>query len=225
MLLLALLVSLAHAQDTDDEAARAHHEAGRVYLERGRFDEAAREFEEAYALSPRPEILYNLSVAYRDAGRLREAAGALRRYLETDPDDENRAMLEERLRRLEADARAREQQPAPESSGPSGLVIAGASIAGAGVAALGVSIVTSILAAGETSALDDLCDDAHSCMPGYEEPLESARDLATVSNVLYAVGGGLVAVGAVLFVLGIMNDDDMEVALGPTGASIAGRFP
>lgn len=196
-----------------------------MYLERGRFEEAAREFEEAYALSPRPEILFNLSVAYRDAGRFREAAGALRRYLEADPDTENRAMLEERLLRLEADARAAEEERAPVETGPSGLLIAGVSVLGAGVAALGVSIATSLLAAGETSTLDDLCDDARACMPGYEEPLENARDFATVSNVLYAVGGGLVAAGAVLFVLGITNGDEVEVTLGPTSASIAGRFP
>jgi tetratricopeptide (TPR) repeat protein len=237
VLLLACLLSSAHAQDAadDDDVARVHHEAGRVYLERGRFDDAAREFEEAYELSHRAEILYNLSIAYRDGGRLPEAVDALRRYLATAPDAPNRAMLEERLRTLEAEIAARTAAPAgaededgsEDEGGADGLVIAGVTTLAVGGAALAAAIVTGVLAASETGPLDDLCDDDGACAPGFEEPLESARDFATASNVLFVVAGGVLAAGGVLFVLGLASsgEDEVAVRVGPTGIALVGRMP
>jgi len=48
--------------------ARNHFEAGRTYFERARYEDAHREFAEAYRLSQRPTLLLNMS-------RAREAAG------------------------------------------------------------------------------------------------------------------------------------------------------
>jgi len=113
LLLCAASVSTtAHAQRRDRESqARVQYRLGRSAYEGGRFEEAAERFERAYALSQRPELLYNISVARRDAGQLGLAIDALRRYIELVPTAPNRAQLTARLRTLEQTQR---QQTAPQ---------------------------------------------------------------------------------------------------------------
>lgn len=107
MVVSALLVcsmwwvpSLALAQAGDDEARR-HFRLAEAHYANGSFEDAAREFEEAYRLSQRPQLLYNLYLAYRDAADLSRAAHALRRYLELVPDAEGASMLRGRLAALD----------------------------------------------------------------------------------------------------------------------------
>jgi len=84
-----------------DEEARMRFELGRRYYDTGRFAEAAREFAEAHRLSGRTELLYNLFLAYRDAGDDVHAAETLRAYIPTLEAGERRTQLEARLRVLE----------------------------------------------------------------------------------------------------------------------------
>jgi tetratricopeptide (TPR) repeat protein len=109
----------------DDDRARAHIRLGRAYYGRGRFEEATREFEKAYAYSGRPELLYDLFLARRDAGHIGEAIEALEQFLELVPDAPERGLLTARLdnmRRLHAQRlRARVPQAddeADEEEGP-----------------------------------------------------------------------------------------------------------
>jgi len=117
--LLALAtVAPAMAQEEDESEARMHFRVGRAYYDSGRFLEAAREFELAYEQSDRPQLLYNIFVAYRDAGRLQEAMGALRRYLELVPDAENRDQLTARLAAMERVAARQAEAQATETAEP-----------------------------------------------------------------------------------------------------------
>src|SRR4051794_4468626 len=71
--------SIALAQPSNaDEQARTHFRLGNVHYEAGEFVEAAAEFQAAYELSHRPQLLYNIFVAHRDAGNLPQAISALR---------------------------------------------------------------------------------------------------------------------------------------------------
>jgi tetratricopeptide (TPR) repeat protein len=83
-----------------DEAARQIFMAGRNLYELGRFAEAAAQFEQAYELSHRPPLLYNIYVAYRDAGDRDKSAQALENYLRENPDAPDRVNLEARLESL-----------------------------------------------------------------------------------------------------------------------------
>jgi tetratricopeptide (TPR) repeat protein len=104
---LALVMALACACWTDgaraegEDAARAHFLLGRSHFDAGEFTKAAAEFEEAYRISQRPALLYNLYVAYRDAGDTANAARTLREYLAKEQNIENRPQLEARLVALE----------------------------------------------------------------------------------------------------------------------------
>jgi tetratricopeptide (TPR) repeat protein len=93
-----VFVTTAHAQEeSSDDAARRHFRLGQAHYENGEFAEAATEFDEAYRLSQRAQLLYNVYVAYRDAGDMPHAAAALRSYLDQVPDAENGAQLHARL--------------------------------------------------------------------------------------------------------------------------------
>ncbi|HEX2675118.1 MAG TPA: tetratricopeptide repeat protein [Polyangiales bacterium] len=104
--------------DMSDERARAHFKAGTSLYDSGRFPEAAEEWEQAYALSKRNALLYNIYVAHRDASNLPKAIDALQRYLATnDPDPSARLNLEARLKAMQAaQAQADEQRKASEAA-------------------------------------------------------------------------------------------------------------
>jgi hypothetical protein len=64
-----------------------------------RFEEAAVEFESAYALSPQPAVLFNIAVAYANARRSARAVSYLRRYLSgADADADQRRLRDAQAR-------------------------------------------------------------------------------------------------------------------------------
>ncbi len=93
--------STAREQDLTDQQARAHFSVGRAMYDAGRFAEAANEFQQAYDLSHRAQLLYNLYIAYRDSSQLVRARDALRRYLAEVSEIPNRLHLVSRLEALE----------------------------------------------------------------------------------------------------------------------------
>ncbi|MCA9577527.1 MAG: tetratricopeptide repeat protein [Myxococcales bacterium] len=84
-----------------ETSARSHFRVGQLMYGEGRFDEAAAEFDRAYELSGRPQLLYNAYLAHRDAGHVAEAVDRLRQYLAQSPDAGDRAVLEQRLAAME----------------------------------------------------------------------------------------------------------------------------
>jgi tetratricopeptide (TPR) repeat protein len=95
---------------SNDRVAQEHFELGREYYDRGQYEEALREFEDAYRLSRRPKLLYNLYLAYRNLGRFEPATNSLRAYLAAEPNDPRADELRERMRQMEASLRETETQ-------------------------------------------------------------------------------------------------------------------
>jgi tetratricopeptide (TPR) repeat protein len=102
------------ATGTENQAREAF-ERGRIHYDNGDFARAAAAFEEAYKLSGREGLLYNLYLAYRDANQQEKAAEALRNYLAKVEVIENRAQLESRLKALEAGIAQRRADEAREA--------------------------------------------------------------------------------------------------------------
>jgi hypothetical protein len=101
--LLLVTASGASAQQvsSSEQMARNIFEAGRAAYEAGRFDQALRYFQEAYDLSQRPALLFNIASA---ADRLQEnqrAIEAYRAYLRAVPNADNRELAESRIAFLE----------------------------------------------------------------------------------------------------------------------------
>jgi tetratricopeptide (TPR) repeat protein len=98
-----------HAQAVDasaDAAARAEFEAGRDAYDTGRFTEALAHYERSHALSPRPQLLFNVARAAEADGQPARALDAYRAYLDALPAAENRAFVEGRVAKLQSEAAA-----------------------------------------------------------------------------------------------------------------------
>lgn len=90
--------SSARADDAQLAAAREHFARGYALAESGNPEAAIGEFEQAYAASPKPSVLYNLGQAYAAAGRSSEAIDALERFLKLSGSNVDEA----RARQVEA---------------------------------------------------------------------------------------------------------------------------
>ncbi len=101
-LLLAPIAAAAQPADpARDAEGRQHFQAGRDAFARGDFAGAATEFERAYALSRRPQLLYNIGRAYQEQLRWEDAHRSFQHYLDALPTAPDRAEVEGRLRIIE----------------------------------------------------------------------------------------------------------------------------
>jgi tetratricopeptide (TPR) repeat protein len=75
----------AVAGDDAPSPAETYIERGRTYFKDKRFAEAAEMLQKAYALEPKPMLLFNMAQAYRRAGRVRDAYPLYQRFLSADP--------------------------------------------------------------------------------------------------------------------------------------------
>ncbi|HEX5659487.1 MAG TPA: hypothetical protein VFX59_19965 [Polyangiales bacterium] len=235
-LLLAFATAQAQAPaKVDEKAAREAFERGRVFYDGGEFDQASGAFEEAYRLSGRDALLYNLYLAYRDANQQQQAADALRNYLAKVPNIDNRSQLEARLHALdqglarEREERDREQRvaaapvvvapvaPAPEPVAPppgrSKKFWAGVGLGSAGAALMLASIATGVMAKGKQNDLEELCPSREDCDPALKSTADRGKTLAVTTDALLFGGLAVAAVGAVLVVLDLRSGRDRKVAL------------
>ena len=95
-----------------DQAARLTFQRAREAFVGGDYEEALRLFRQAYELSPRPVLLYNIAATLDRLRRDAEAVEALQAYLEADPEAPERAEIEARIRVLQAGIAEREAEAA-----------------------------------------------------------------------------------------------------------------
>jgi len=111
MTLALLSCATAHAQTApvpasspadDVDIAKAHFNTGEAYYEHGRFVDAAREFEEAYRLSQKAPLLYNVGKSYDAANDFARALDAYQRFLAAAaPDNRDRDFAGKRVELLQ----------------------------------------------------------------------------------------------------------------------------
>lgn len=216
----------------DDAAARQHFESGRAYFQRAQYDEAAREFAEAYRLSARPALLINLSRSEEGAGRLEAAVEALRQWEGiAAADDPERPAMAERAQRLRAAierARAAAARPppppAPRETGLTGMQLVGVVLLSGG-AAVGVgALITGIMAASTHAELESACDPSGGCPPDHVDDINRGESLALVSTVLSGLALAAGATGLVLL-LTQGRDDEHAPAAAPSTAPSARLVP
>src|SRR5437868_1165888 len=90
----------AHAQPKsavtpadDVEAAKAHFAAGSAYYDQANYADSVKEFNEAYRLSHRSDLLYNIAVCYERLMQFDNAIKALQQYLIDKPDAKDRVSI------------------------------------------------------------------------------------------------------------------------------------
>ncbi len=107
-LLAALLCTpvVTHAQEATadaelDEAARLLFDSGTRAYEAGRFQEALGRYQNAYDLSQRPQLLYNIAVCYDRLEQKAEAADYYGRFVQALPDAQRSGIARSRLEILQ----------------------------------------------------------------------------------------------------------------------------
>lgn len=219
----------------DDSAAREHFLTGQSLYDEARYEEALPEFEAAWELSHRPEMLFNIANAAERSFDYERAATALEQYMHqgTDVDTE---VLQRRIDRNRAAAAARESAdergvPPALAGGGSSLRLAGwLTIGGAG--ALGVaSLITGLVSHGTHSDLVEVCQPT--CPADSASDIDSGRSLARASTALSGIALAAAIVGVVLVIVGRDDDGDgdvdaestsVEVMPGFGGASVRVRY-
>jgi len=154
IVVVALAQPAAAAPSEIEAAARFEH--GRAAYQRGEYQGAYDDFKQAYLLSSRPALLYNMARALEGLKRYRESADALRAYLRVRANDPERAQIEEHIRALDESERIQSAsalglQPGPLRAEPPprrrtrtlAIVLAVSVVAVAGLAVgLGVGLGT-----------------------------------------------------------------------------------
>lgn len=112
-LLATFLMTAVLATDALADArieARRHFRKGMSLIAEKKYDSGIDELEQAYAIRPHPNVLFNIARAYDDAGKSEEALRYYHRYLESGPRDTT-AVAErvDELERLAARAAAVER--------------------------------------------------------------------------------------------------------------------
>ena len=99
----ALSPATARGADKGDvRKAREHFRVGEQAFKEGRYQDAYREWQAGYELSPRALFLLNMAHAERRRGDLPNARVLYRRYLLMEPDSKLRGEVEQVLKEIDA---------------------------------------------------------------------------------------------------------------------------
>ena len=93
VVVLALLWAAPALADATSEA-REHFKTAQTHYALGEFEDAAREFREAYRLRDEPALLFNIGQAHRQMRQWQQAYFYYQQYLSKKPDAPNRAETE-----------------------------------------------------------------------------------------------------------------------------------
>jgi tetratricopeptide (TPR) repeat protein len=103
----------------EHEDAKLHYSKGTKAYEIGAYDEAIKEYGEAYRLVDDPALLYDLGQVHRLAGHTIEALRAYRMFLLKMPTAPNRSEVEDRIAELQKQHAAAQHPQPPLGSEPS----------------------------------------------------------------------------------------------------------
>lgn len=223
-----------------DEAARLTFQRAREAFDAGRYEDALVRFRQAYELSPRPTLLYNIAATLDRLRRDEETVVALRAYLDAVPNAPDRTEVEARIGVLEAslaerrerdeaaaaaaaqaaaEREARDNPPPPPPEHESGGLHPAIAIAVGGAALVaGGLIIWSGLDA--NSQNDDYIAYSQSDGATFEEAMaryEDTRSAEKRTNALIGVAAGLGATAAVLLIFTDFGGSSDEDTLSFTG--------
>ncbi len=232
--LSSLFSPLARADDSADEQARILYENGAMLYEEGRYEDAIAAWQEAYRLSQRNELLFNLANAEERAGRYLDALDHLNRYRAFAPAEE-RATLDRRITNLERRisesgskpsttttapaTTAPPAQPEPKSEG--GVRILPMVLFGVG----GAGLVTGSVFGGR--AVGARGDAAAACAPNgglctgaAATPLTNDRRYSLLADIGFGVGVAGVVGGVVTLLLPARDATASNYSLSTDGSGI-----
>ena len=213
--LLALVLATGTAlADADPAALEA---SGNKHYELAEYAAAIADFKEAFRITDRPELLFNIAQAYRLAGDCAQARTFYKTYLRRLPAAENADRVRARIDELEACAKAppptatttatTASAPAPAATTPppaehrrTWLTKAGIAGLGGGALGIGVGLVFAVRGASKQDELREAC--ATSCTSERARSLDAEGRAANRNAAIgFVAGGVLAAAGVVVIVL------------------------
>lgn len=230
----------AVSQAEKDEAEQLSADAIAKFQSKD-FDGAAALFEQAYAIDPQPNYLFNIGRVYEEAGNLEKAVEYYGKFVKQPGVDlDSRGVALERLKVLREilkatgepeedpeDKQPEDKQPEPEPEDPpppppepvddgsekkrKALRGAGFGVLGVGAAAIIGGAVAGGLAQGDNNAAAEAATPADG-----QALLDSSRTKALAADVLFGVGGALVLTGVILVAVGYKKPKSERVAFTPT---------
>lgn len=215
----------AWAQDSDEARAKELYQNGAILFEEGRYSDAIIAWKEAYRLSQRPQLLFNIANAAERSGQLQEAFDALNLYRQSAPEDERDA-LERRMRALaqrinEASgpptapaivAPSTQTPPPSEDSGGRSLALPLA-LYGVGAVGVGVGTFSGLRALAARRDAATLCTEDGICPDEAEPLLRADRNASLLADIGFGVGAAGVVGGTLSLLLG---GQPTAVGLHPT---------
>jgi len=203
-LAIALACSRASADPQLSPEARTHFDKAMTAYDAKRYDEALDELHAAYAIDPRPDLVYAEAQALRMAGRCREAIEAYRRFLALRPPADETAKAERHIARCgdslhvesTIELHVPPAAPAPvETAPPWYSDRLGIALTAGGIAGVGLGIGLAVAASHARNAAMGATD--------YMTFLRDADREATQtlgSRIGFAAGGVLVTLAVLRFV-------------------------
>lgn len=234
---------------SDEDLGRARQlfdNGKRLYLE-GSYDPAIAAFNQAYALSGDPLLLYNIAQAYDRADRFDEAIEYFEYYRAFAPPDESEALGEKvdslRRRKLKAAADAAEDDTeptptapppdatTPEPSDPAPTPVddepdkprvfgpAAIALTIVSVAGLATGAGLGVTSRRRSDDADGKCNDSPVlCPPEAESDLDASRNLGIGADVSFAIGA---AAGVAAIVIIAVNASKRRKSSGTAGDASA----
>lgn len=235
MLSLLVMLSLAHAQSDPDADARARqfYDNGALLYEEGRYEDAILAFQEAYNLSQRPALLFNIANAQERAGQWGKAMDTLGKYRVYAPEDE-RETLDRRIRNIERRidelkaAQPMEKPPVsivPPKPEKQATILRPAPLAlgGLGLVGFGVGAGFGVAALAARSDADAMCAPAgasHVCPDAAAVALAADKQNAMFADISFGVGTAGMLTGIALGLWG----QGGPLAVSPGMISVHGDF-
>lgn len=226
---LAALLAAGDASAQDDVAQTYFENGNRAFAAR-RYDEAARAFREAHAISHRPELLFNLSRALERQGDYAGALQSLQDFASAGAPGFDRAELGRMLAQLRplADQQREREEAARRAGRPPEVIVRERTVERAVIeprwfrveyrrgavssvgpwvtlgvgAALGVAgVVQAVVARGSIATLDDANSGAAAWSQSAADAQAGASGEVTRAYLFGGVGLGLAAAGALWLAL------------------------
>src|SRR5436190_9113050 len=112
--ILATAATPAVAQDDTLNKARESFDKAQELFAAGNYADAAAKFEEAYALSPFSQFLYNIGACHEKLKAYDKAAEYYRKYITAEPNAPDRAKTEKRIAALDKAVAELKASPPPD---------------------------------------------------------------------------------------------------------------
>lgn len=226
------------ADESPERRAQELFHRGDALYAQGRYEDAILAFQEAYAISERPLLLYNIANAQERLGRWADALGMLQRYL-PDAAPTERVDVEQRIRSIELRVareraleaeqqrereREAERQRARTATQESGPPVGGWVLTIGGGALVATGVVFGVVALGARSDADGLCRTVGGqtlCSDAASDAL--GRDLlfSVLADASVILGVAAATVGVYLVVAGRRGRSPerrrLQVGLGARG--------